>query len=60
MMQYVHYGWSPQAQYDISNLGVNNINGISESESSFWRVKDKRAPHNVATSTAKNSFNSRT
>ena len=19
---YVHYGWSPQAQYDISNLGV--------------------------------------
>ena len=50
---YVHYGWSPQAQYDISNLGVNNINGISESESSFWRVKDKRAPHNVATSTAK-------
>ena len=51
---YVHYGWSPQAQYDISNLGVNNINGISESESSFWRVKDKRSPHNVATSTTTN------
>ena len=27
---YVHYGWSPQAQSDISTLGVNNINGISE------------------------------
>ncbi len=50
---YVHFGWSPQAEYDISNLGVNNINGISESESSFWRVKDKSAPHNVATSTEK-------
>ena len=50
---YVHYGWSPQAQSDISSLGVNNINGISESESSFWRAKDKSAPHNVATSTEK-------
>ncbi len=50
---YVHYGWSPQAQSDISTLGVNNINGITESESSFWRVKDKSAPHNVATSTEK-------
>ena len=50
---YVHYGWSPQAQSDISSLGVNNINGIYESESSFWRVKDKSAPHNVATSTKK-------
>ena len=50
---YVHYGWSPQAQYDISSLKVQNINGITESESSFWRVKDKSAPHNVATSTEK-------
>lgn len=50
---YVHYGWSPQAQSDISSLGVNNINGIFESEKSFWRVKDKSAPHNVATSTEK-------
>lgn len=48
---YVHYGWSPQAQSDISKLSVNNINGITESEKSFWRVKDKSAPHNVATST---------
>ena len=50
---YVHFGWSPQAESDISSLGVNNINGISESEKSFWRVKDKSAPHNVATSTEK-------
>ena len=50
---YVHYGWSPQAQSDITKYGVNNINGISESSSSFWRVKDKASPHNVLTSTEK-------
>lgn len=50
---YVHYGWSPQAQSDISTLKVNNINGISESSTSFWRVKDKSAPHNAVTSTEK-------
>ena len=50
---YVHYGWSPQAQSDITKLGVNNINGISESTKSFWRTTDKYAPHNVATSTQK-------
>lgn len=50
---YVHYGWSPQAEKDITKLNVNNINGITESESDFWRVKDKKAPHNVATSTSK-------
>ena len=49
---YVHHGWSPQAQSDISKLGVNNINGIQESSSNFWRVKDKSAPHNLFTSTA--------
>ena len=48
---YVHHGWSPQAQRDISSLGVNNINGIQESSSNFWRVKDKSAPHNLFTST---------
>ena len=50
---YVHFGWSPQAESDISDLGVNNINGIFESETSFWRTRDKSAPHNVATSTEK-------
>ena len=48
---YVHYGWSPQAESDIKTLGINNINGITESSSSFWRVKDKSSPHNVLTST---------
>lgn len=48
---YVHFGWSPQAKSDITKLGVNNINGIYESSTSFWRTKDKYAPHNVATST---------
>ena len=50
---YVHFGWSPQAESDIKYLGVNNINGITESSSSFWRSKDKSAPHNVVTSTEK-------
>lgn len=50
---YVHFGWSPQAEKDISNLKVNNINGITESTSDFWRVKDKSAPHNAVTSTKK-------
>ena len=48
---YVHFGWSPQAQNDISKLGVNNINGITAGENSnaFWRVTDKYAPHNAVT-----------
>ena len=50
---YVHYGWSPKAKSDISSLDVDNINGINESSSSFWRVKDKSAPHNVVTATSK-------
>ena len=49
---YVHHGWSPQAENDISKLKVNNINGIQESSKDFWRVKDKSAPHNLVTSTA--------
>lgn len=50
---YVHYGWSPQAESDITTYKINNINGISYnySNSTFWRVKDKSAPHNVLTST---------
>lgn len=50
---YVHYGWSPKAKSDIKSLDVDNINGINESSSSFWRVRDKSAPHNVVTSTEK-------
>ena len=50
---YVHHGWSPQAQSDISKLGVDNINGITESSKSFWRIKGKSAPHNLVTNTEK-------
>jgi hypothetical protein len=49
---YVHHGWSPQAESDISTLRINNINGITESSKDFWRVKDKSQPHNLFTSTA--------
>lgn len=49
---YVHHGWSPQAESDISSLKINNINGITESSKDFWRVKDKSQPHNLLTSTA--------
>lgn len=51
---YTHYGWSPQAESDISTYKVNNINGISYNygNSTFWRVKNKKAPHNVLTSTS--------
>lgn len=49
---YVHYGWSPQAQSDISKLRVNNVNGLVQSSSDFWRVKDKYAPHNAVSSTS--------
>lgn len=50
---YVHYGWSPKAETDISKLKVNNINGITEAtgKDGFWRVKDKAKPHNAVTST---------
>ena len=48
---YAHFGWSPQAQSDIAKYGINNINGITESSSTFWRVKDKYSPHNAVTST---------
>lgn len=50
---YVHYGWSPQAQSDISKFGINNINGITESSDIFWRSKEKASPHNAVTSTEK-------
>ena len=48
---YVHFGQSPQAQSDIKKYGINDINGIAEDGTTFWRVKDKAAPHNAVTST---------
>ena len=34
---YVHWGWSPQAQSDISSLKVNNINGLYYEGTYFYR-----------------------
>ena len=49
---YVHYGWSPQAESDITRYSVDNINGISYSTSDFRRITTKSSPHNVMTSTS--------
>lgn len=50
---YTHFGQSPQAQSDIKKFSINDINGIEEDGTTFWRVKDKAAPHNAVTSTEK-------
>jgi len=48
---YVHFGWSPKAAKDISALGVNNINGVSDGGSVFWRErKHKNDWHSAYTS----------
>ena len=46
---YVHFGQSPQAQSDIKKYSIDDINGIAEDGTTFWRVKDKYAPHNAVT-----------
>ena len=48
---YAHFGQSPQAESDLKTYNINDINGIAEDGTTFWRVKDKSAPHNAATST---------
>jgi len=48
---YVHFGWSPQAQSDISSLGINNLNGLYNPANMFWRDKQYGAPNNAFTST---------
>ena len=47
---YCHYGWSEFAKSDISALGVNNINGLTDSNA-YWRDTKIAAPHNVFTNT---------
>ena len=48
---YVHYGWSPQAETDIYNLGINNVNGMVDGNP-FWRDTTLNVPteHTVYTS----------
>lgn len=37
---YVHYGWSPQAQQDLTTLGIDKINGILGGDGNvFWRER---------------------
>ena len=42
---YVHFGESPQASSDIKKYSIDEIDGISEDGTTFWRVKDKAAPN---------------
>lgn len=51
---YVHFGWSEDAKADISSLGVDNINGMTDSET-FWRDKslNKASEHTAFTSMEK-------
>ncbi len=50
---YTHFGQSPQAESDLKTYRINDINGIAEDGTTFWRVKDKAAPHNAVTNTKK-------
>lgn len=45
---FVHFGWSPLAQSNISSLNINNINGIYDNF--YWRVPPKNSYHNAVTS----------
>ena len=38
---YTHYGWSPQAQRDISKLHIQNINGLVNGDA-FWDTDSNR------------------
>lgn len=50
---YTHFGQSPQAQSDLKKFSIDDINGIAEDGTTFWRTKSKAAPHNAMTSTEK-------
>ena len=34
---YVHWGWSPQAEFQIGTLGINNLNGLTYEGVYFFR-----------------------
>ena len=50
---YVHFGWSPQAQSDMTTLGVNNINFISYNGYERDYSLGLATEHTAFTSTAK-------
>lgn len=45
----VHAGWSPEAQQIILKEKLPSINGLALEPTYFWRVKDRKAPHNLYT-----------
>ena len=45
---YVHYGWSPYAEDDITKLEIDNVNGLTD-PTPFRRDTNSIAPHNVFT-----------
>lgn len=40
---YVHWGWSPRAQWEIPSRNVNNINGLTYEGTYFFRDKTVKA-----------------
>lgn len=46
---YAHFGWSDRAKDDITTLGINNMNGITNAADFYWRDRSIAAPHNVYT-----------
>lgn len=49
---YVHFGWSPQAQDDMKNLGVDNINFISYNGYTRDRTLGLATEHTAFTTTS--------
>lgn len=47
---YLHCGGSPEALSDLKTLEIDSINEFSDGRG-YWRVKDRKAPHNLYTST---------
>ncbi len=47
---YVHFGWSPKAQSNIKKYGINNLNGVTNDGTIFWREGNKNSYHNAFTS----------
>jgi hypothetical protein len=47
---YVHCGGSPEALKDIQTWKVDSLNEL-KGEGNFWRTNDRKAPHNLYTST---------
>ena len=47
---FIHAGGSPAALKDIQTLKVDSLNEL-KGERNFWRARDRKAPHNLYTST---------